>query len=60
MHLRSVDAVVSTLVLCCVPNQRQALGEIMRVLKLGGTVMFIEHVAAPHGARSSGCCWLRG
>jgi ubiquinone/menaquinone biosynthesis C-methylase UbiE len=32
----SVDAVISTLVLCCVPDQRQSLREIVRALKPGG------------------------
>ena len=47
----SVDAVISTLVLCCVPDQQQALREILRVLKPGGRLLFIEHVAAPRGSR---------
>src|SRR5262249_800130 len=32
----SVEAVVSTLVLCCVPDQQRALQEVLRVLKPGG------------------------
>jgi ubiquinone/menaquinone biosynthesis C-methylase UbiE len=47
----SVDAVISTLVLCCVPDQQQALREILRALKPGGRLVFIEHIAAPHGSR---------
>ena len=43
------DAVISTLVLCSVTNQAQALAEIHRVLKPGGTLYFIEHVIAPEG-----------
>lgn len=46
----SVDAVVSTLVLCSVDDQRQALSEIKRVLKPGGTFVFLEHVAAPENS----------
>lgn len=42
----SVDAVVSTLVLCSVSDPIAALREIVRVLKPGGTFYFIEHVAA--------------
>jgi ubiquinone/menaquinone biosynthesis C-methylase UbiE len=45
----SVDAVVSTLVLCSVTNLQQALSEIKRVLKPGGMFLFIEHVAACKG-----------
>jgi SAM-dependent methyltransferase len=41
------DAVVSTLVLCSVPDPRHTLQEIYRVLKPGGRFVFIEHVAAP-------------
>jgi ubiquinone/menaquinone biosynthesis C-methylase UbiE len=47
----SVDAVVSTLVLCCVADQQLTLREIVRVLKPGGKFVFIEHVAAPSGTR---------
>lgn len=43
----SVDAVVSTLVLCSVDNLNGTLSEIKRVLKPGGTFLFIEHVAGP-------------
>lgn len=45
----SMDAVVSTLVLCSVPNLAATLQEILRVLKPGGRFLFIEHVAAPQG-----------
>ncbi len=49
----SIDAVVSTLVLCSVPEVPETLGEILRVLRPGGRFIFIEHVAAPPGT------WLR-
>jgi len=42
----SLDVVVSMLVLCSVPNQRSALAEVFRVLKPGGSLVFLEHVAA--------------
>lgn len=45
----SMDAVVTTLVLCSVPNLPGTLQEVLRVLKPGGRFLFIEHVAAPKG-----------
>jgi ubiquinone/menaquinone biosynthesis C-methylase UbiE len=38
------DVAVSTLVLCGVEDQARALGEVRRVLKPGGELIFIEHV----------------
>ena len=38
------DVAVSTLVLCGVHDQQRALGELRRVLKPGGALIFIEHV----------------
>ncbi|GIG68576.1 class I SAM-dependent methyltransferase [Phytomonospora endophytica] len=45
----SVDAVVSTVVLCSVDDQSTALAEVSRVLRPGGRLVFFEHVAAPRG-----------
>lgn len=38
----SVDVVISTLVLCCVPSPQRCLQEVLRVLKPGGRFIFIE------------------
>ncbi|MBX6354778.1 MAG: methyltransferase domain-containing protein [Micromonosporaceae bacterium] len=43
----TVDAVVSTIVLCSVADQERVLAEVRRVLRPGGTFVFFEHVAAP-------------
>ncbi len=40
----SFDTAVSTLVLCGVDDQPRALGELRRVLKPGGKLIFVEHV----------------
>ncbi len=40
----SFDFVVSTLVLCTVPDQAKTLAEIHRLLLPGGQLLFIEHV----------------
>jgi ubiquinone/menaquinone biosynthesis C-methylase UbiE len=50
---RSVDAVISTLVLCSVSDVDAVLGEVRRVLRPGGRFVFVEHVGAPPGT------WLR-
>lgn len=43
----TAEVVVSTLVLCSVPNAPAMLDEIWRVLRPGGRLLFIEHVVAP-------------
>ena len=43
----SVDVVVSTIVFCTVDDPNQCLKEIIRVLKPGGKLVFLEHVKAP-------------
>jgi SAM-dependent methyltransferase len=63
------DVVVSTLVLCTVPDPAAAVAEARRVLRPGGRLLYLEHVraddarlarrqdrlAAPWGAFASGC-----
>jgi SAM-dependent methyltransferase len=43
----SVDAVISSLVLCTVTDPAHVLAEIRRILRPGGRFSFVEHVAAP-------------
>lgn len=52
----SVDTVISTLVLCSVPDVRDALAEIRRILRPGGRLLFIEHVAAEE---HTALCWVQ-
>jgi ubiquinone/menaquinone biosynthesis C-methylase UbiE len=49
----SVDAAVTSLVLCTVPDQQAALAELRRVLKPGAELRFMEHVRShrPRKAR---------
>ena len=52
----SFDTVVSTMVLCTVPDHEAAIEEIRRVLQPEGRLLFIEHVLAD-GERLAG--WQR-
>lgn len=50
----SFDCVVSSLVFCSVPDPRQGLAEVRRVLRPEGTLLMLEHVQA----RSRFGAWL--
>ncbi len=54
----SCDAVVTSLVLCSVPDQRVALGELRRVLVVGGELRFFEHVVAHNALVAGAQRWL--
>lgn len=41
------DTVVATLALCSIPDDRAAVAEIARVLRPGGRLLLLEHVASP-------------
>ncbi len=45
----SVDAVISSLVLCSVQDPTAVLAEIRRILRPGGSFRFVEHVVARPG-----------
>lgn len=45
----SLEAVLSTLVLCSVGRPDRVLAEVLRVLKPGGRFLFLEHVGASEG-----------
>jgi SAM-dependent methyltransferase len=46
----TADTVVCSLVLCSVADPAAAIAEILRVLRPGGRLVWIEHVAAPSGS----------
>jgi ubiquinone/menaquinone biosynthesis C-methylase UbiE len=45
----SFDTVTCTLALCTIPDARQAVREIYRVLRPGGRFLLLEHVRSPSG-----------
>jgi len=41
------DCLVSTITLCSIPDVKQAMSELFRVLKPGGRIYFLEHGLSP-------------
>jgi ubiquinone/menaquinone biosynthesis C-methylase UbiE len=44
---KSIDSVVTTWTLCTIPDVRAALGEMRRVLRPSGHLLFVEHGRSP-------------
>jgi ubiquinone/menaquinone biosynthesis C-methylase UbiE len=42
----SFDTVVCTFALCAIPDERRAVGEMIRVLRPGGLLLLADHIAA--------------
>jgi len=55
---RSIDTAITTWTLCTVPAAAQALGEMRRVLKPGGKLLFVEHGLAPDSSVRKWQHWL--
>lgn len=54
----SVDAVIAPFVITTVPQPEATLDELVRVVRLGGEVVLVNHISAETGARAAFERWL--
>jgi len=54
----SFDSAIACLVFCTIPNAEKAAAEMYRVLKPGGSVLFLEHVHAKSSVKRRMQNWM--